>query len=205
MAHYILRFIASLTLALTATLTQAQEQFQVQPGDTLVIEVLEDASLNRSITVLPDGQFNFPFAGSLRAAGKTVSQVQATITAAIAGNFASTPTVFVTAQPKERPVRSISDVKAATIDVYFLGEVAAPGLREVAVGTTFLQAMAQSGGLTRFAATKRIQLRRNDSRTGQQTVQSFNYKELANGAALSQDTRLRDGDIILVPERRLFE
>ena len=79
-----------------------------------------------------------------------------------------------------------------------------PGLKEVTRGTTFLQAMAQAGGLTKFAATKRIQLRSTD-KSGNQTIRNFNYKALMDGAEMGRDPRLRDGDVILVPERRLFE
>ena len=35
-------------------------------------------------------------------------------------------------------------------------------------------------------------------------MQILNYKALANGA-VTADIELRDGDVILVPERRLFE
>ncbi len=166
--------------------------------------MLEDPGLNRSVIVLPDGRFTFPFAGSLRASGRTISQIQATVTNAIAGNFASPPTVFVTLQPKERLPVPVTPAKPATINIYFLGEVATPGLREVAPGTTFLQAMAQSGGLTKFAATKRIQLRSTDRRTGQPTFR-FNYAALERGAALARNPVLQDGDTIVVPKRRLFE
>lgn len=205
MAHILTRLFAALFLIVTAAAALAQSEYRIQPGDTLAIEVLEDNTLNRSVVVLPDGRFNFPFAGSLPAAGRTVSQVQSDIAQAIESNYATTPTVFVSAQPGDRPAVATGPTATATIDVYFVGEVGAPGLRPVAPGTTFLQALAQAGGFTQFAATKRIQLRRTDPTTGRQVVQSFNYKALANGAQLVQDTPLRDGDVILVPERRLFE
>ncbi len=66
------------------------------------------------------------------------------------------------------------------------------------------QALAESGGLTRFAADKRIQLRRTDPRSGQQSITPINYRALADGAVMN-DFPLADGDVILVPERRLFE
>ena len=53
----------------------------------------------------------------------------------------------------------------ATITVFFMGEVATPGARELPVGTTFLQGLSMSGGLTNFAADRRIQLRRTDPHT----------------------------------------
>jgi polysaccharide export outer membrane protein len=86
-----------------------------------------------------------------------------------------------------------------------MGEIASPGVVDMARGTTLVQALAQTGGFTPFAATKRIILRRTDPRTGKAMVRKINYKALANGTSNIQDFRLRDGDVIIVPERRLFE
>ena len=71
-------------------------------------------------------------------------------------------------------------------------------------GTTLLQAIALSGGLDRFAATKRIQLRRTDS-TGQERLYLFNFNAVERGAAIQSMITMREGDVIVVPERRLFE
>jgi polysaccharide export outer membrane protein len=72
-------------------------------------------------------------------------------------------------------------------------------------GTTVLQALALSGGFTRFAATKRIQLRRTDPQTGAQSVYNIDYRAIEQGASSIGGTVLADGDVIIVPERRLFE
>lgn len=199
------RIAAGLMLALWAGLALAQSEYRVKTGDRLAIEVLEDSALNRIVEVLPDGRFSFPFAGSLVARGRTVDEIQSSITQAIAPNFATGPTVFVSVSPAP-PLPTVSSSVAApvTITIYLLGEVAAPGPKEVVPGTTFLQALSQSGGLTNFAATKRIQLRSTDA-AGVPTVQSLNYRAISNGARISHDPQLREGDVILVPERRLFE
>ena len=199
------RIVAGLMLVLWAGMALAQSEYRVRSGDRLSIEVLEDNSLNRTVQVLPDGRFNFPFAGSLPASGRTVGQIQSSITEGISSSFANPPTVFVSVTPAPaQPVIPSGPAAPVTITVYLLGEVAAPGPKEVLPGTTFLQALSQSGGLTNFAATKRIQLRSTDAR-GAPRVYSINYKAIANGASLSQDPQLREGDVILVPERRLFE
>lgn len=184
----------------------AQSDYRINPGDVLSIEVREDTSLNREVLVLPDGRFSFPFAGTVQARGLTTAEIAGAIAGGIAPNFASPPTVFVTVR-QLRPVVASSGVaaKAATIDVYFLGEVTKPGLIAVKPGTTLLQALAQGGGFTSFAATKRVQLRRTDPATGQQVLRQINYRALSDGATLSRDIVLADGDVILVPERRLFE
>ena len=184
-----------------AAVAHAQGTFTVSPGDTLSIEVLEDPQLNRQVLVLPDGSINFPFAGSVPVAGRTVTQVESTIESAIAPNFASTPNVFVTVDT----LQARTELGPATIDVYFLGEVNAPGAQAVPRGTTFLQALALGGGLTPFAADKRVQLRRIDTRNGTSQLVKINYRALTRGAGISRDIVLSDGDVILVPSRGLFE
>lgn len=195
---------ALVAILLTATGAFAQDSYRIKPGDQLSVEVLEDSSLNRTVVVLPDGRFSFPFAGSVRAGGRTVSQVRAAVRAAIASNFAVDPTVFVAVTPLVE-LSEPDDPKADLNSIYFLGEIASPGLREVEPGTTLLQALSQAGGFTNFAATKRLQLRRTNSKTGLQSVFQIDYDALSNGAALRNDFPLHDGDVILVPERRLFE
>lgn len=188
-------------MALTATMAFSQDGYRVQPGDTLQIEVLEDSNLNRTVLVTPDGRFAFPFAGSLRASGQTVDQIRRNVVDSIQGSFASEPTVFVSVAE----LRPTDEREPATINVYFMGEVNTPGLREVTPGTTFLQALSQAGGFTNFAAVKRVQLRRTNVQTGQEFLSMIDYRALSQGAGLNQSIRLREGDVILVPERGLFE
>ncbi len=192
-------------LLLAVTSASAQDVYRIQPGDTIAIEVLEDTSLNRSLLVLPDGTINFPFAGTVQAGGRTAAQVQQRIAAGIAPNFATSPTVFVSVNSVSAPRVGEAVVGPDAINVYFLGEVSNAGIRAMASGTTFLQGIAQSGGFSRFAATKRIQLRRTNPLTGEASIITINYRALQDGAQFNQNIILQDGDVILVPERRLFE
>lgn len=200
----ILATIASAVIGATAAL--AQEGYRVNAGDRLAIEVLEDPSLNRQVLVTPDGSISFPFAGSLQAQGRTTGQIASQLSSAIAGNFASPPNVFVSVAGLREVRPSGGGIAApATITIYFLGEVGSPGARAVAPGTTILQALAQAGGLTNFAADRRIQLRRTDPRSFEESVTSIDYRALQRGARLTQNVVLVDGDVILVPQRNLFE
>ena len=118
--------------------------------------MLEDETLNRELLVLPDGQISVPLAGSVQAAGNSVETVERTIADRLASNFAVRPSVFVS-------VVTVSE-EGLTFPIYVVGQVVEPGVVEVEPGTTLLQALALAGGLDRFAATKRIQLRRIDPR-----------------------------------------
>ncbi len=190
--------IAALALLAAAPMALAQGAgYRIQPGDQLAVTVLEDETLNRQTLVLPDGRISVPLAGSVEAAGQTVETVERTIADRLASNFAVRPNVFVS-------VVTVNE-EGETFPIYVLGRVGEPGVREVESGTTLLQAISLAGGFDRFAATKRIQLRRMDSQTGQEQLYVFNYNAVERGAGIEAMITLREGDVVLVPERRLFE
>jgi polysaccharide export outer membrane protein len=191
--------IAGLALLLAAPMALAQAAgYRIQPGDTLAVTVLEDDTLNRQVLVLPDGRISVPLAGSVQAANRTVETVESAIADRLASNFAVRPNVFVS-------VVGVAEEIPDTFPIYVLGRVGQPGLREVEIGTTMLQAISLAGGFDRFAATKRIQLRRRDAATGQEQLYVFNYAAVERGAAIQSMITMREGDVIIVPERRLFE
>ncbi|MEO0913454.1 MAG: polysaccharide biosynthesis/export family protein [Pseudomonadota bacterium] len=193
--------LAALILLASAALAQS---YRIQPGDILEISVLEDESLSRRALVAPDGRVTLPLAGSVTAAGLTVEQVQRRLAAALSSDFAQPPSVFV-AIAQLAVETPDEDEAGPTIFVYVLGEVASPGQTEIPQGATLLQALAVAGGPTPFAATRRLQLRRAlPGRTGD-TVATIDYRAIQNGASLQGLAPLRDGDVILVPERGLFE
>ncbi|MBP7003129.1 MAG: polysaccharide biosynthesis/export family protein [Amaricoccus sp.] len=187
----LLAFLAAAPMALAQA-----AGYRIQPGDTLAVTVLEDETLNRQVLVLPDGRISVPLAGSVAAAGQTVGSVERSIADRLASNFAVRPNVFVS-------VTTVNE-EAELFPIYVLGRVTQPGVREVEVGTNLLQAVALAGGLDRFAATKRIQLRRRAA-DGQEQIFLFNYKAVERGGAIESMITMREGDVILVPERRLFE
>lgn len=195
--------ISAMALIFFGSVATAQSSYQIQPGDVIRIEVLEDASLNRDALVLPDGSIGVPLVGSISAGGQTLGAVQAAIVAAMTPNFASPPNVFVTVKALTRAAAS-SGI-SSSISVFIMGAVNNPGKASVSSGTTMLQFLAEAGGFSKFAATKRIQLRRVDKSTGQTNVYGFNYKAIENGSATANMIVLQSGDVIVVPERRLFE
>jgi polysaccharide export outer membrane protein len=60
------------------------------------------------------------------------------------------------------------------------------------------------GGFTRFAASSRVQLRRPSADGAEQMV-TLDYKAIEAGLSNAGMTVLSEGDIIVVPQRRLFE
>ncbi|MEP6327167.1 polysaccharide biosynthesis/export family protein [Sulfitobacter pontiacus] len=185
-------------LALCATFmagTATAQDYLIRSGDTLRIEVLEDPSLNRSVLVAPDGNFTMPLAGGVRAGGQTIASVQRAVAAQLTPNFASAPNVYVAL---ERRRASTGTFVAPTVTVFVVGEAGNPGKMEVEPGTTVLQAFGLMGGFSKFAAIKRIQLHRDGK------IHKLNYKAIEQGTE-SGATVLADGDVLVVPQRKLFE
>ena len=190
--------LALLAAVLAAPAAFAQSaSYRIQPGDQLAVTVLEDDTLNRQVLVLPAGRISVPLAGSVRAAGQSVEAVERVIADRLASNFAVRPSVFVS-------VTGVAE-EEETFPIYVIGQVDNPGRVDVEIGTTLLQGVALAGGLDRFAATKRIQLRRTDPSTGQERLYLFNFKAVERGAAIQSMITLREGDVLIVPERNLFE
>jgi len=203
------KFVTILMALLIAPMAFAQGSYRIQSGDTLAISVLEDPNLNRSVLVRPDGGISLPIAGNIKAGGNTISAVERLVTERLASGFSIKPTVSValaSVGPVATAVQQARALEAANtkVDIFFIGEVAGTGAQQVDRGTTLLQAIAVAGGLTQFAADQRIQLRRTD-RTGHETIYLFDYNAVQNGARITNNLVVRSGDVIVVPERKLFE
>jgi polysaccharide biosynthesis/export protein len=199
-------FLASLIALGVALISpaMAQDGYSVRAGDVLKIEVLEDPTLNRSVLVAPDGRITLPLAGSIRASGQSIDAIAASISAGLGPSFAAAPTVVVSLERlAERRNNSGNGGGAAarppTISVYVIGEAGKPGKFDIAPGSTVLQLFAEMGGFSKFAATKRLQLRRGE------TTFALNYDEIETGASNAGSTTLKPGDVLIIPQRRLFE
>ena len=196
-------FVALLGALLSfTTALHAQDAYRIQPGDILRIEVIEDPDLNRSVLVSPDGRISLPIAGAIRARGQSIEQIQATLIARLSGSFTSPPSVFVAVErlaevPPPGPLAPPEP--DPVVAVFVMGEAKNAGKVEVTPGTTLLQTFAQFGGFTNFAATKRIQLRRGTE------VYEINYEAILSGTDTLGDIVVAEGDVIVIPQRRLFE
>ncbi|MDA8746845.1 polysaccharide biosynthesis/export family protein [Litoreibacter sp.] len=204
-----------LCVILGITTVALADEYRVKAGDTLRLEVMEDPDMGRSVLVLPDGTVSVPLAGHVQAAGKTVPEIEAMILAAIGPNYVKRPhlTVSVASLAKPKPQarlrattspRVVKRLEPVTpvITVFALGELAKPGKMTVTPGTTVLQLVAEVGGFTRFAAAKRLVLRRTDE-SGTLIAYRVNAKKMMAGSG--QPVVLQAGDVIVVPPRKLFE
>lgn len=202
MRRYLLIFVLSIVCSAEAVQAQTETgtDYTLAPGDRIEISVLEDPSLNRQALVRPDGKISMPLAGTVEAAGRTPEEVESLIRQRLARDFIEPPSVTVSL------VGVGAEEAIVAPSFYVLGEVRQPGRHafDEEKPVTVLQALAIAGGLDVFAARKRVQIRRHGTEGGD-TLRLFDYDAAESGEQLPPPFFLEDGDVIIVPERGIFE
>ena len=205
----VLRWVVCFALGLAGP--ALGKSYVLKSGDLLRIEVIEDNSLDRNALVLPDGTIAFPMVGQVKAAGLTLQQVREALTVGLSPNFAQRPSLHVAVTSIARPKASRQRTYTASaprasekmITVFGMGELAKPGKVQVHPGASLMQFLAQAGGTTPYAAMRRVQVRRATTLDGKVSTYRVNVKQLMRGHGKS--FILMPGDVVIVPERRLFE
>jgi polysaccharide export outer membrane protein len=176
--------------------TAVDPDFRLGPGDVLLINVLEDPTLDTEALVRPDGLITMPLAGTGMAAGRTPEELATVIRQQLASEFVEPPTVSVV-------LRAVAPTQQPFLSIYVIGQVNTPGLIPVPEPIGILQALALAGGVGVFGDAERIQVRQVDE-WGVERVLLVNYELIEEGGIVPKIV-LDDGDTILVPERGLFD
>src|SRR5262249_2140490 len=148
---------------------QAQAQ-TLQPGDAISISVFQDPKLDRQVLIGPSGMISFPLAGHIRAAGLTPAALESVLKERLKGRFTEEPDVTVSLVGIKPPLEE--DLKPR---IYITGEVLRPGFYVIRTKLDIMQAIAEAGGFSPFAATRRIQVRRKIN--GADSIFVFNYND----------------------------
>ena len=174
----------------------------IKTGDSLSISVLQDSKLDRQVLVDPSGQIAFPMVGHIRARGLTPQAIENILKEKLKSNYKDEALdVMVALTGVAKPDIPEEDLKPK---IFITGEVIRPGSYVVRQKTTLMQAIALAGGLGPFAAQRRLQVRRRSS-LGDEAILAFDYKAYEAGYDLEGNVTLHAGDVIIVPERGLFE
>lgn len=162
-----------------------QGTYVIGDGDLLAINVWNEPDFKQSLPVRSDGRITLPLIGSLRAAGRTPTQLQDAIATKLEAYI-------------HHPDVAVMVLKINSRKFNILGRVAKPGSYPLTGHMTVLDAIAQAGGFTAFAKQGRIYVLRKNS-NGKETRLRFNYKQVIKGKHTNQNIPLKPQDTVVVP------
>jgi polysaccharide biosynthesis/export protein len=184
MKKFLMACCVVMALAWATNVLAQDANYTVKPGDLLSVSVWKEPDLQRPALVRPDGSFSFPLVGEVDAKGKTVADLNKTVSQRLS-KFISDPVVTI----------SIQEIKGNK--VYVIGQVNKPGEFIMNPTVDVMQALSMAGGTTPFAALSDIVILRRTP-TGKQAL-PFRYNDLVKGKRLDQNIDLQSGDVVVVP------
>jgi len=163
-----------------------QSTYRLQPEDVLRIQVYKEQDLFAEVPVGKDGNISAPFAGILRAEGKTTAELEAELV-----------TKYIQRLKIKDPRVSVIIVKYRELRASIGGAVNRPGTFPIRSGDTLVTLLTQGGGvISERADLRRSTLRRKNSN---ELIPVDLYTLLILGDN-SQNVDIEDGDELNVPE-----
>ncbi len=162
------------------------EPYRIAPGDGLGLRFAYHVERNTDVAVRPDGKISIPFAEEVHAAGKTVAELDAELTVALARHY-------------KHPDVAVMVMTFAPQRAFVGGEVNQPGDVELRTGLTVMQALAARGWFKTTAATDSVVLIRGAG-PGRRVVKKL---DLSPANIAKNDVPLRPFDILYAPQRSI--
>ena len=159
--------------------------YRLRAGDRLSVRFVTDSSLDYEAPITPNGTISVPLVGEVRAAGKTLRELRATIEDGM-GEYLIDPSVaLVVVGLGEQPV-------------YVIGQVEKPGRILYSEHLSVSQAVAAAGGLLPTGKPSSVMVVRTAGVDGPQAFK-VDVSKIYSGRDLSVDVALAPNDVIYVP------
>jgi polysaccharide export outer membrane protein len=197
-------FLISVALWMAAfpVFSRAEEDYLLGPEDVIEIIVWGQQDLQRQVAVSLAGYISFPMIGDIKAAGKSVQELEKILARKLAdGHYLINPQVSV----------NVKEYKSQK--VFIMGEVKNPGTYPVTKKNDLLFALSQAGGFTPTAGQEVVIVRPKNHKGGpisleearrrQENILKINLKA-ALGGDTSQNIQIRNGDSIIVLKMPYF-
>lgn len=162
--------------------------YAIAPKDVLQVRVFGEPDLSvEKARVDEAGFIQLPFAGQVKAAGRSAPELKDEITGILARKYLKDPQVAVAVD------------EAAPRFVTVEGEVKVPGSFELSGNTTLLGALAKAQSPSPTAKLDQVVIFRTID--GQRMVARFDVKDIRGG--VSPDPIIMDGDLVVVGNSKI--
>ena len=163
----------------------SEQEYRLQPGDTLDVKFFYNQELNEQVAVRPDGRISLQLVREIRAAGLTPEELTNLLIKKYSAELKK-PEITVI-------VRSFGGNK-----VYIDGEVNRVGVVALSGPTTVMQSISQAGGLKETARVSEIIVIRYLS-DGNYKIIPIDIEKVIDGTDFSQNILMQPFDIVHVP------
>ena len=163
--------------------------YQLGPGDRLVLILTGDVSQSYQLDVTREGFIVVPQAGTIYVNGITLGQLEDILYNRLGRVYSG-----VRRGPGATTHFTISPARLRSNQVFVIGDVLTPGSYRISSAGTALTALYAARGPTDNGSLRNIQIKRNGKLVDILDV----YDYLVNGDA-SHDRRLLNGDVVFVP------
>lgn len=163
------------------------------PGDQLIISIWGSTQMRSNHMINRDGDIFVDGIGQINLSGLDIKSAEGLLRE----RFSAVYSTLKGKRPSTYLSLSLGQLKS--INVSFVGEVGSPGVHAVHPFSDVTTAILQVGGVDTVGSLRNIQVVRSDN-----SIIDFDFYEyLVNGHA-PQNTRLVNGDVVLVPPRKSY-
>jgi len=173
------------------TMGPAPPNYQLGPGDELVLILTGDVQDIYTLPVTREGFIIVPDVGRVSVNGLTLDQLRNSLYAQLGRAYSG-----IVRGPEATTFFEVSLSTLRRNQVFVIGEVERPAAYEVTSVATALQALYQAGGPSDQGSFRDVQIRRGDRLIANLDI----YEYLTRGSAPG-DIPLDHGDVVFVPVR----
>ncbi len=162
--------------------------YRLGPGDEVIVDIwgANEATIRQVIS--PEGNIMVSQIGPIYLSGLTIAEAGDRIRENLSRKYAG-----ISGDNPESQVR-VTLGQIRTIQINVMGEVAVPGTYRLSSFSTVFHALYRAGGVSSIGSLRSIRVMRG----GREVAVVDVYAYLMEGA-ISDDIRLEEGDVILVP------
>ncbi len=165
-------------------------------GDEVTYQVLEDKDPPVRLVVTDAGELDIPYLGRVKVAGQTLESVRATIKRLLEQDYYHNATVRLS-------IDSVARSSGIIGTVYLSGKVNSPGPQQLLAGEepTAGKLILRAGGLAEFADSRKVKIVRKAQGGQAPQTEVVDLKEVLERGRIDKDVPVKDGDLIIVPQR----
>lgn len=165
-----------------------EDNYKIESGDVLQINVYPAKELSQEAVVQPDGTVSLPLAGSVLAAGMTTAELAKSVAEKLSRYVAN-------------PQVSVNVKQFSGRYVYIIGEVKTVGSYPYKKDMRLLDLISASGGFTDGANRKEIKVYRGKDRD--KKTYTVNIEDIIKTGNFANDFVLQPQDTVEVPRGRI--